>query len=170
MGDVGIVGGVSGVGDQELSVLIHHFMVTLLRLIGITLLIWLISITGTKLFKMAQIRGVMMGSAPVVKTITGKSVSTGHPRNSYLVAWDGADPAVSGPDRINLPQELWDSFQPGDPIEVLYFPGDARPYHRMGLYANNGNIGFDVILLCVWFTGLISSSSPMIRHVLRRSR
>ena len=145
-------------------------MVTILRLIGMALLLWLISITGSKLFKMAQIRGFVKGPAPVVKTITGTSISTGHPRNSYVLTWDGADPVISGPNRINLPREIWETFQPGDSIEILYFPEDPRPYHRLGLYANNGNFGFDSFLLLAWVSGLVALSSTPLRHLLRRRR
>ncbi len=145
-------------------------MITLLRLIGMALLLWLISVTGSKLFKMAQIRGFVEGPTPVVKTITGKAISGGHSRNSYVLSWDGADPKVSGPDRINLPQEIGETLQPGDPIDILYFPGDPMPHHRLGFFANNGNFGFDFFLLLAWVSGLVALSSTPLRQLQRRWR
>lgn len=143
-------------------------MITLLRLVGIALLLWLISITGSKLFKMAQIRGFLDGPAPVVKTITGKTISGGHTRNAYVLSWDGADPEVSGPNRINLPQEPGESLQPGDPIDILYFPGDPMPHHRLGFYANNGNFGFDSFLLLAWIAALVKIAAPVLRPFIHR--
>jgi hypothetical protein len=144
-------------------------MMTFLRVLGIVAFALLTWFTSAKLIKMAQIRGLISGPVPESKTITSKIVLEDNYGEAYWLAWNDVDIRRRSRDRINLPQDIWRQYSVGDQIEVLYFPGDRKPYHRRDIFAENGNFAFDGGLLTVWLLGLATLTIFQVRH-LRRNR
>ncbi len=134
---------------------------------GLVLLLLLACFTTNKLIKMAKIRGFIPGPAPEVKIVTGKIASRDRDRAVFWLAWDNADIHVPGRNRINLSKEVWQSFNVGDSIEILYFPGDRWPYTRRDIFADDGNFAFDEILLTLWVAGIVTLATFQIRDFLR---
>src|SRR5262249_813143 len=122
---------------------------------------------GTKLIKMAQIRGFLSGPVPESKVITSKTTLPGSYSDSYWLAWNGVDIRTASRDRINLPKDVWERYSIGDRIEVFYFPGERWPYHRKDIYADNGNFCFDGVLVFAWLSGIAILSAFQIRDYLR---
>ena len=137
---------------------------------GMVFFALLICYTGSKLVKMAQIRGFIPGPTPVAKTITGKAALPGHYGDAYWVAWDGADVSEPGRNRINLDPEAWERYRVGDEIDVIYFRGDRFPYLRDGIFSNNGNFVFDGRLLTMWLTGFAVFFGFEVAYQRRRKR
>ena len=129
-------------------------MTTFLRISGIACLVFLSWFTGSKLVKMAQIRGFISGPAPESKLITSMAVLDGSHGDAYWVAWDLADVQVPGRNRANLPHEVWSRYSVGGRIGVYYFPGDRWAYVRENTFASNENFGFDVVFLTAWLAGI----------------
>jgi hypothetical protein len=145
-------------------------MTTILRLLGLAAFLWLTCFTGAKLIKMARIRGFLSGPPPESKLITAMTTEPGSYTPVYWLAWNDADIHVRSRHRINLPKEVWETYQPGDPIEIFYFPGDPLPYHRKDIFADNGNFVFDAVLLSGWLFGIVTLSLFQIRHFRRKRR
>jgi hypothetical protein len=121
------------------------------------LALWLLSITGPKLYTMTQIRGWLPGASSLEKTITGKASqdytvtdtrSNRRDRSgtNYLIAWDEQDVLQVGPNRINLERAAWDELQIGDSIELIKLPKSESYYLRKGIFASNGNFVFDALV------------------------
>jgi hypothetical protein len=103
--------------------------------------------TSRKLERMKQIRGSEPGATVVAEVVHAKWED---PQSE--VCWITiTDESIrkGGPHRMNLPPEMWDDYEVGDTIEIVYLPGDPTPYQRDGIYANDGNFAFDRGLLVV---------------------
>ena len=142
-------------------------MDSLFRIVGIACLLFLTWFTGSKLVKMAKIRGFVAGPAPQAKIITNKAVLAGSSGDAYWIVWDGADIRTPGRNRVNLPKEVWDRFQLDDPIAVYYFPGEEWAYTREDIYASDENFIFDGVLLTGWIAGIAALGFLQLRHMRR---
>ncbi len=120
--------------------------------------IWLIlSFTGPKLYKMAQIRGWISGATLQQEIVTDKaqtkSLNTSSNRYedkysySYLIAWSNQPASEPGPDRVNLIFSDWERIAVGDTVNLIRIPNDEKAYLREGIFASNGNFGFDLGLI-----------------------
>src|SRR5260221_140249 len=103
--------------------------------------------TLNKLEKMEQIRGWKPGGTVRTQVIHEKFVG---PRQRacgvYLI---DEDTGRRGPFPVYLEPEAWEHLRIGDPIEVVYLPGNSQPYARDGVYASDGNFAFDRALVVV---------------------
>ena len=130
-------------------------MLTLVRLSGVIVCLLLATYTSSKIVTMAKIRGWLSGEPPIAKVVSDRAVIEGSYGDDYWLAWDGADIAKPGPNRINLSKEVWSRYAVGDPIEVFYFRSSKWPYHKDGIVASNENFVFDGILLSCWGVGIV---------------
>ncbi len=135
---------------MELLVLLFRYVwrrPLLMLLVGLLLL----GFTSTKLYRMAKIRGWVEGATVTQKRLTDKRVMAYKDRRgkqgSYWVAWDGGDIGRPGPHRTNVEREMWTAMQVGDVVEIVMVPGDERPQLRAGIFASDGNLVFDFVLI-----------------------
>jgi hypothetical protein len=103
--------------------------------------------TSNKLDRMRQIRGWKPGATIRTQLVHDRWVDNA--RAAYWISLTDEDIRVPGDHRLNLPPQVWNRYQAGDPIEVVYLPGDLSPYHREDIYAEDGNFVFDTGLLLV---------------------
>lgn len=143
-------------------------MTSVVRFVGIAAFVWLAYFTGTKLVKMAQIRGFISGPAPESNVVTAMASEPGVYAHTFWLAWNGADVRVPGRQRINLSEDVWKTYKVGDRIEIFHFRGDPLPYHRKDIFADNGNFVFDGVLLSVWLIGIATLSVFQVRHYRRK--
>jgi hypothetical protein len=103
------------------------------------------SFTANKLDKMRRIRGWKPGAQIQSQTVHDKSRDG--PTGGWIALSDRSvhDP---GDHRLFLPTEVWNRYEVGDSIEVIYLADDPSPFHREDIYANDGNFVFDNVLLC----------------------
>ncbi len=90
---------------------------------------------------MKQIRGWKPGATVRTETVhdkTGDDFDGG-----YWISLTKQDIKKPGNHRLNLPLEVWNHYEIGDTIEVVYVTGDLQPYHRDSIYADDGNFAFD---------------------------
>lgn len=102
------------------------------------------SFTSNKLDKMRQIRGWKPGAEVRSQTVHDKW--SDHHTGGW-VALSERSVRTPGDHRLYLPTEVWNRYQIGDPIDVVYLAGDSSPYHREDIYADDGNFIFDNALL-----------------------
>ena len=109
--------------------------------------------TASKLHDMAMIRGWVGGAIRVHKCVTDTWEQQGTGDRGGYVAWwvafGGADIRSIGNHRMNVTRELFERAERGATMEVTYLPGDPTPYHRAGIYASDGNVTLDTVLLAV---------------------
>ena len=107
--------------------------------------------TGPRLYKIGQIRGRLPGAELRSVVVSQKWHQTPEEhyrgRNVYWVAWDGSDIRTAGPHRLNLDRSSWESLAIGDPLELVFLPGEQRAYVRGGIFASTGNLVIDLVLL-----------------------
>jgi hypothetical protein len=103
--------------------------------------------TLNKLEKMEQIRGWKPGETVRKEVIRQKHKDPND--GTCWVAFTDESIHRAGPHRINLQPEAWNRLQVGDPIDIVYLPGNPSPYTRDGIFANDGNFEFDRALLVV---------------------
>jgi hypothetical protein len=103
--------------------------------------------TLRKLDRMEQIRGWKPGA--VVRSEVVRQMAGDPEDGAYWVAFTDKSVRLPGNHRMNLPPEQWGRLRVGDPVEVVYVPGDPSPYTRDGIYASDGNFAFDRGLLVV---------------------
>ncbi len=122
-------------------------------LIGVAALAVAALFTGPKVYRMAQIRGFVPGAQVSAETVVEKWHQTPEQhhdgRDVFWVTWSESDIRARGSHRLNLPEELWNTVTVGGPIEIVRLEGGSEPHHRQGIYASNGNLAFDLILLGV---------------------
>ncbi len=123
--------------------------------------------TWNKLETMKEIRGFMPGAAIRTVVVRDKWLQ---PPSSYWISWTDQDIHIPGNHRLNLPESAWNEYEIDDEIEIVFVPGDSKPYYRGGIFANDSNLAFDRGLLGIeigmiaagligtlWATGIISS-------------
>ncbi len=119
--------------------------------VGVAALALASLVTVPKVIKMFKIRGVLEGAWTEEREVTAMWHQTPeeHDRGSeaFWVSWDGKDVRVRGNHRLNLPEELWNEHEVGGLVELTFVQGDPKPYHREGIFANNGNFLVDFLLL-----------------------
>ena len=135
---------------------------------SIILALWLLSVTGPKLYKMTQIRGWTSGATITEKVITDKasedwedydrSTNRSSRGTTYWVAWDGEAALLRGSHRVNLDRYDWDEVDIGDSLEIITFPNDRYAYVKNSIFASNGNFIFDVLLLFAEMALLVYAS------------
>lgn len=102
------------------------------------------SFTANKLHKMRQIRGWEPGAEIQSHTVRDKWKN--HATGGWI-ALSEQSVRAPGDHRLYLPTGVWNRYQVGDSIEVVYLPGDPCPYHREDIHADDGNFVFDTALL-----------------------
>lgn len=122
-------------------------------LIALGLVGLMVFVTLPKLYKMAQIRGWIGGAVVQELSVLEKwhQVTPLTKRrldpNIYWLLLQPGDIHTKGAHRTNMEFEKWNLLQVGDPIEVIFVPGDPEPYFRDDIFASNGNFAFDFVLL-----------------------
>ncbi len=115
--------------------------------------------SGYKLFRMTQIRGWSPGTRTVAYTVRQKYVQPSlrlSRSDAYLVSWSNTEHVKTpGNHRINVPKEQYNKYYIGAPIEIVYLGNSETPYLKDGIYASNGNFGFDGGCLVVLLIGAI---------------
>lgn len=113
----------------------------------------MVTITLPKLYKMAQIKGLLPGAVAVQRVIVEKWHQTPAEhhkgRNVYWIAIAPGDIRQRGSHRLNVVPEHWNRLNQGDTIELLSIPGDPDFYLRDGIFASWGNFVFDFVLIGV---------------------
>lgn len=102
--------------------------------------------TWQKLEGMKQIRGWKPGATIKTCTVTDKLVVGQY---THWLSWDNGDIRVPGDHRINLPENVANRYEVGSDVDIVYLPNDSSPYHRDGIYADDGNFAFDYVLLTI---------------------
>jgi hypothetical protein len=102
------------------------------------------SFTTAKLTKMQHIRGLKPGATVEKYTVLDKKISGS--RGSHWILFEEGSILQPGDHRLNLPPDVWNRYKIGDEIEIVYVPNDSTPYHRAGIFADNGNFMFDRVL------------------------
>jgi len=100
--------------------------------------------TTAKLLKMQQIRGLKPGATVEKYIVRDKKVHGS--RGSHWILFEDGSIEQPGDHRLNLPPEVWNRYKIGDEIEIVYVPNDSTPYHREGIFAEDGNFMFDRFL------------------------
>ncbi len=135
-----------------------------------------IAYTSAKLHKMKQIRGWEPGAEFRSVRVLEKANEPPTPNGlsaSWWVRWSDENSIhVPGRHRLNLPYEVWAQLNLGDPIEITFFPDGSGPYHRDGIFADDGNILFDRSLLAIEWAMVVGSfaSAVLLSWALRRRR
>lgn len=118
--------------------------------------------TGQKLYKMAMIRGFIPGAKVEKRIITQKWNQYVRQRklsrNAYWISWTDKSIEEVGNHRVNIHYDDWQKLSVGDSIDLVFIPGDNRPFTKNDIFADNGNFIFDSILLIIELTGLIWST------------
>jgi hypothetical protein len=129
--------------------------------------------TSNKLDRMRQIRGWKPGATVQMKVVTQKYED---PENDACwIGFTNESIQRPGPHRVNLEPAVWDQLEIGNPIELIYLPGDPWPYTRNGIYASDGNFTFDYALLFVEIAMIVLSllgaiGVLILLHVFRGKR
>ncbi len=133
---------------------------TILLIGAAALLLLAVTVTGPKLYKMAQIRGFVPGAEVVQKQITDKwhQTSAEHHkgRNVYWISWGNKSIKEKGAHRVNLEHDTWKQYHIGQKLELAYIGKDSKPYLADGIYASNDNLIFDCVLLLIELFGAIT--------------
>jgi len=106
-----------------------------------------VTFTSNKLQRMRQIRGWEPGATIRTERVHGKWMDPYS--GACWVSLTHLDVRDPGNHRLNLPERVWSRYGQGDPIQVVYLPGDSTPYHQEDIYADDGNFLFDQALLVV---------------------
>lgn len=128
---------VSAVSNMRYSPLLLFIPLFILGALGV-------SFTANKLDKMRRIRGWKPGAEVRSQTVHDKW--SDHHTGGW-VALSERSVRTPGDHRLYLPTEVWNRYDVGDSIDVIYLSGDSSPYHREDIYANDGNFVFDSVLL-----------------------
>ncbi len=105
-----------------------------------------VSLTRNKLTKMRQIRGYLPGATVETYLVRDKWTQ---PPNTFWISWADESNNLRSMDELNLPEEVWNRYEIGDPIKLVFVPNDDSPFHRDGIFASDENFLFDYGLLCV---------------------
>ena len=109
-----------------------------------------LGMTGSKLYKMAQIKGWLPGATVTPAVTTQKGVDRAQGRrqieDSYWVSWAKGDVRGSWAERERVSPDVWETMKVGDPIELIRVPGDSQAYLRNGVFVDPDNFAFDLIL------------------------
>ena len=122
------------------------------RILICTPFLILMFLTGSKLYKMAQIKGFVPGRKLVTQLVTGSGEQQGRREMVYWISWGGADWRVPSNNRTNLPEEIWENHPVGSEIQLVQH-GETF-YHPNGIFVSPGNFVFDVFLMLVWAVGV----------------
>ncbi|SMP70722.1 hypothetical protein SAMN06265222_113113 [Neorhodopirellula lusitana] len=127
-----------------------------------------IGLVGTckKIMRMQMIRGERVGAEIQSKVITSKLSRS----DDYLFAWDGADVTKRSDQRIFLPPEVWERYDVGDSIDLVFVPGRTSPYHRDGIFASDGNLIFDYVLLAIEFLMMVGAVIGALAIIIKADR
>lgn len=103
--------------------------------------------TTYKLSMMLQIRGWISGANIRRESVTQKHISQGRRGEAYWLSWTSDNIQNPGNHRLNVSYGQWKNITLGDQIEIVYTKGSDTPHTRDGIYASNGNLMFDGLLL-----------------------
>jgi hypothetical protein len=92
---------------------------------------------------MARIRGWVGDRIEETHVVTGKRID----RHVCWVAWDGAKPRGWEDRAVQLPRDRCGKVEPGDEIEIVRLDAVSEAYLVDGIYASNGNLVFDFVLV-----------------------
>lgn len=126
----------------------RHLLLALplrLMVLGFVLALTMAGFTSVKLYRMAEIRGVVGDRVHEEHVITSKRVD----RAACWVAWDGGRARGWETDAVQIPRRRCPEFKEGDTIQVVRIESNGAVYLEDGIYASNGNFVFDFILLCI---------------------
>lgn len=121
-----------------------------------------IFVTIPKLWSVMQIRGWIDGASYHSEIISQKwyQDEDSHPANreAWWIAWQDKDIKEVGGHRVNISEAHWQRLNIGEPIIVITLGDSPIPYLEEGIYASNGNLMLDIVLLivecwCVFYFG-----------------
>jgi len=106
---------------------------------------------------MTQIRGWVGGAVEERVVVTEKwdVSSVEHDSVTYWLTWIEKDSALSEDNKVNTTKAHWEGLEEGDALSIIHTPRDSKPYLRDGIYASNGNLIFDFVLLGSELVGII---------------
>jgi|ERR1022692_1588301 hypothetical protein len=113
----------------------------------------LMLVTGTRLYKMAAIRGWVSGATLREHVLTGKRIEQTERGPVYWIRWHEADPARRSAFQDNLDSEQWEQIHPGDKVTMAYYKSEPYPYKPDGIYTSPSNFAFVIGLLALEVLG-----------------
>lgn len=103
------------------------------------------ALSWNSLHRMKQLRGWEPGATVTTATVRDKAQDTRYQR--HWVSLSDQSARTYGTHRVELSPERFAQYEVGDPIEVVYLPGDPEPYPRNDILDSDGNFAFRYFLL-----------------------
>lgn len=103
--------------------------------------------TLEKLDVMRKIRGTKPGGVKIIRFVSDKQFVA---PDRYRISWGIHNIEEPGHHRLRLPKAIWDRYEVGDEIEIIYVKGSGGyPYHEEGFYASDESFVFDYVLVVI---------------------
>lgn len=139
---------------------------------SIVLLCLAVFVTLPKTYHMMQLRGWVSGAVESRQVITHKWQKSRGMRDFYHITWARDTTyvaAIPSTEQLNIHKEIWNKLRTGDTVSVLHIPGVDKAYMRhSGVYSENTDIGFDVLLLLATLAGVFYLLRNAIAGLKRR--